>query len=59
MKANFTEPKVKDFGGDMSKKWHIYYRVFNPIVGNMETVRDFSGLHKIKEPLRRYEFAFG
>ena len=57
MKVDFTEPRVKDHAGDMSKKWHIYYRVFNPMTGQMETVRDYSGLHGIKGSLLRYKVA--
>jgi len=51
MKVDFTKPKVKDHAGDMSKKWYIYYRVFNPMTGQMDTVRDYSGLVAEKKPL--------
>ena len=57
MKVSFTEPKVVDHNGDMSKKWHIYYRVYNPMLGKVETMRDYSGLHGIKESLQRYKVA--
>ena len=57
MKNDFSEPVVKNFGMDVSKKWHIYYRVFNPMTGQTETVRDYAGLHVIKEPGWRYDVA--
>jgi integrase len=57
MKNDFSKPEVKDCGGDMSKKWHIYYRVFNPMTGRVETIRDYFGLFRIKELKRRYEVA--
>ena len=57
MKVDYSEPVVKSFGMDVSKKWHIYYRVFNPMTGQTETIRDYAGLHGIKEPERRYEVA--
>ena len=57
MKNDFSEPVVKNFGMDVSKKWHIYYRVFNPMTGLTETIRDYAGLHCIKEPERRNEVA--
>jgi hypothetical protein len=58
MKIDFSEPVVKDFDGDMSKKWHIYYRVFNPMTGEMETIRNYSGLHVIKDFSCRQEVAY-
>jgi len=56
-KINFSKPIVRDFDGDMSKKWHIYYREWNPMLGRMETMRDYAGLHRIKDLERRHEAA--
>ena len=54
-KINFSKPIVRDFSGDMSKKWHIYYRERNPMKGKMDVIRDYAGLHRIKAPRLCYE----
>lgn len=41
-------PKVNTCGGDLSKKWFVYYSIKNPQTGKMERFKDYKGLHKFK-----------
>ncbi|AMD84915.1 hypothetical protein SAMN05444369_102235 [Capnocytophaga haemolytica] len=33
---DYTEPKVYDAGGDLSKRWYVYYSVRNPETDRLE-----------------------
>lgn len=46
-------PKLNDSGGDLSKKWFIYYSVLDPRTDKMERFRDHSGLSCLDEKMRR------
>jgi len=58
MKIDYSKPVVRSFNLNVSKKWYVYYRVFNPMKGIMETFRDYSGLHSIKNVEKRFEIAY-
>lgn len=46
-------PKLNDSGGDLSKKWFIYYTVRNPRTNEMERFRDHRELSQADESERR------
>lgn len=50
-------PALDDCGGDLQKKWFIYYSYFNQETGSMKRFKDYKGLHKIKSRKERYAFA--
>ncbi len=50
-------PKVNTCGGDLSKKWFVYYSVRNPRTGKMERFKDYKGLQKYKSFESRLEEA--
>ena len=33
---DYTEPKIYDAGGDLSKRWYVYYSVRNPETDRLE-----------------------
>lgn len=37
-------PKLNDAGGDLSKKWFVYYSVRDPRTDKMERFKDHAGL---------------
>ncbi len=41
-------PQVNICGGDLLKKWFVYYSVRNPRTCKMERFKDYKGLHGIK-----------
>lgn len=45
-------PKLNDAGGDLSKKWFIYYSVRNPRTDKMERFKDHVGLSHPDESVR-------
>ena len=48
-------PQLYDAGGDISKKWFVYYSVRDPKSGKMERFKEFCGL-RISMPVNeRYE----
>ncbi|MDD4847302.1 MAG: tyrosine-type recombinase/integrase [Bacteroidales bacterium] len=57
MENKFTKPIIKNFDGDLSKKWHIYYSVFDKVSDKMKYIRDYADLHKIKTVEGRMEAA--
>jgi integrase len=50
-------PKLNDCGGDLSKKWFVYYSVRDPRTDKMERFKIFTGLFKEKTKSKRYEVA--
>ena len=46
-------PKLNDAGGDLSKKWFIYYSVRDPRTDKMKRFREHSGLSQADETERR------
>lgn len=50
-------PKLNDAGGDISKKWFVYYSVRNPRTDKMERFKIFSELGKAKSKNSRYQVA--
>lgn len=41
-------PKLYNFGGDLSKKWYVYFSVKDPKSGKMITQKVYNGLFKVK-----------
>ena len=50
-------PKVNTCGGDINKKWFIYYSVKDHRDGKMKRFKDYTTLHKEKDPVKRLELA--
>jgi integrase len=50
-------PQLNDCGGDILKKWFIYYSVRDPRDDKMHRFKDYAGLHGIKDFKRRTEVA--
>ena len=46
-------PKLNDAGGDLSKKWFVYYSVRDPRTDKMKRFREHSGLSQADESERR------
>lgn len=46
-------PKLNDAGGDLSKKWFVYYSVRDPRTDKMERFKDHVGLSHPDEAIRR------
>ena len=46
-------PKLNDAGGDLSKKWFVFYSVRDPRTDKMERFRVFEGLNIPDEAKRR------
>jgi hypothetical protein len=42
-------PQVNTCGGDIEKKWFIYYSFKDPRNGQMKRFKTYEGLHKIKD----------
>lgn len=49
--------KLYDAGGDISKKWFVYYSVRDPKSGKMERFKEFSGIHMNMSADERYQAA--
>lgn len=50
-------PKVNACGGDLSKKWFVYYSVKDPRNGKMKRFKEYADLHKIKDYQKRLDLA--
>ncbi|WP_299576717.1 site-specific integrase [uncultured Sunxiuqinia sp.] len=50
-------PEVNNCGGDLSKKWFVYYSYRDPRNGKMKRFKAYQGLHKIKDFAGRTEAA--
>jgi len=50
-------PKLNDCGGDIEKKWFVYYSFRNPKNGTLERIKSYRGLHKVKTKSQRYKAA--
>lgn len=35
-KKQYSEPKIFDWGGDLSKRWYVYFSFRNPVTGNLK-----------------------
>ena len=46
-------PKLNDAGGNLSKKWFVYYSVRDPRTDKMERFKDHVGLSHPDESVRR------
>jgi integrase len=47
-------PKLFDYGGDLNKKWYVYYSVIHPQKGKLVTQKIYKGLHTKKTHKERY-----
>ena len=50
-------PALDDCGGDIQKKWFVYYSYFDQGTGKMKRFKDYKSLHKAKTPKERYAIA--
>lgn len=57
MKTDYSVPILNDCGGDVNRKWYIYYKVFDPIKNKVVVIRDYAGLHKEKDAKKRRNIA--
>lgn len=51
MKKNYSNPKIYDANGDLSKRWYVYFSYRNPETGKLKRVTPFYGeanKHKTK-----------
>lgn len=56
--SDYSNPKIYDAGGDLKKRWYIYYSFRNPVTKKM--VRQtpiYGGINKIKTLLERKQAA--
>ena len=45
----YTEPKIQDYGGDLSQRWYAYFSFRNPDTGKLERQTPiYTGLHEHK-----------
>ena len=42
-KKKFSEPKIYDASGDLSKRWYIYFSYLNPKTGKMKRMKNIYG----------------
>ncbi len=56
-KALIRLPRLNDAGGDLTKKWFIFYSVRNPSSEKMERFKTYKELHKHKTKKARYACA--
>lgn len=49
-----TLPQLNDCGGDMAKKWFVYYSVKDPRTGKMKRFKTYKELNKFKVSDKRY-----
>jgi len=47
-------PALDNCGGDLEKKWFIYYSYLDSDSGKMKRFKDYKGLHKMKTSQERY-----
>ena len=43
-----TLPQLNDCGGDIKKRWFVYYSVKDPRTGKMKRFKYYKGLNKIQ-----------
>lgn len=49
VKKRYSEPKIEDFGGDLKKRWYVYFSFRNPQSGKLERQTPiYTGLHQHK-----------
>jgi hypothetical protein len=53
MKA-YKKPVLKDYSGDLSRKWHIYFSVYEPESGKMIPIKKYEGLNDGNDLQLRY-----
>lgn len=46
-KAVFIQPKLKDCGGDLTKKWYVEYSLRDPQTGEMKRFRHYEGFAEL------------
>jgi integrase len=54
--AEYTEPKLFDFDGDLSKNWYVEAYILNPATGKKERKRYKSGINRYQTTEERYNF---
>lgn len=57
MRKMIILPKLNDQGGDLSKKWFVFYSYRNPKTDKMQQFRIYKGLKECKSRKTRYRFA--
>ncbi|WP_298366458.1 site-specific integrase [uncultured Lutibacter sp.] len=43
MKKNYSNPKIYDANGDLSKRWYVYFSYRNPKTGKLKRITPFYG----------------
>lgn len=56
-KSAFIPPKLKDHGGDVSKKWYVEFSYRNPYTDSMVRQRYYDGFAQMKSASERYNYA--
>lgn len=46
---------IKNFNGDISKRWYVEYYNLNTDSGKWERVREYKGINHVKDPAKRQE----
>ncbi len=55
-KKNYSEPKIYDANGDLSKRWYLYFSFRNPKTGLLEKQTPiYGGANKYKTKQERYQ----
>jgi len=56
MKLKYTEPIIYDAGGDLTKRWYVYYRYLDPVTGKLQKQTPvYLGVNKFKTLADRRE----
>ncbi|QHI35734.1 Tyrosine recombinase XerC [Kordia antarctica] len=56
-KQNYSEPKIYDAKGDLSKRWYVYFYYRNPEDGKMKKQKPiFKGANRLKNRAERMDF---
>lgn len=50
-------PQLNDCGGDLKKKWFVFYSVLDPRTDKMQRFKTYEGLHSHKTIIKRIESA--
>jgi len=56
MKRTYSEPKIYDANGDLSKRWYVYYRFRNPKTDELQKMPSiYLGVNKYKTTTERLQ----
>lgn len=57
MSKQYIEPRLVDYGGDVSKRWYVIFYAWDPVEGKRIRKRYFNEINDSNLPSERYRFA--